>query len=140
DTLRENRNPPRLPSGEVLRASARSRHSGLRPRRRTSGIRHPAEEGRRQKAKGRRQKPQGRRQKPQGRRHMITPQPKTLEGRGIRLEPLSLDHHDGLKAAVLDGQLWDLWFTSAPEPGEVGVYIERAREGQRAGLMLPWAV
>jgi RimJ/RimL family protein N-acetyltransferase len=71
---------------------------------------------------------------------MITPQPKTLEGRGIRLEPLSLDHHDGLKAAVLDGQLWDLWFTSAPEPGEVGVYIERALEGQRAGLMLPWAV
>ena len=71
---------------------------------------------------------------------MITPQSTTLEGRGIRLEPLSPDHHDDLKAAVLDGRLWDLWFTSAPEPADVGAYIERALDGQKAGHMLPWAV
>ncbi len=71
---------------------------------------------------------------------MITPGPATLTGNGIRLEPLSRDHHDGLRDAVADGRLWDLWFTSAPEPDQVAVYIERALEGQAAGHMLPWAV
>jgi N-acetyltransferase len=71
---------------------------------------------------------------------LISPTPKTLQGHGIRLEPLSMDHHDALRAAVADGQLWDLWFTSAPEPDQVGVYIERALEGLKAGHMLPWAV
>jgi N-acetyltransferase len=71
---------------------------------------------------------------------LITPKPTTIEGHGIRLEPLSPNHHDGLRAAVSDGQLWDLWFTSAPEPAEVGVYIARALDGQEAGHMLPWAV
>jgi RimJ/RimL family protein N-acetyltransferase len=71
---------------------------------------------------------------------VIAPQPKILEGHGIRLEPLTTDHHDGLRAAVMDGALWDLWFTSAPEPEQVGVYIDRALEGQQSGHMLPWAV
>jgi hypothetical protein len=31
---------------------------------------------------------------------MIKPEPVTLEGRGVRLEPLSLEHHDGLLAAA----------------------------------------
>ncbi len=71
---------------------------------------------------------------------MISPQPATLEGHGIRLEPLAASHHDGLCQAVADGRLWGLWFTSAPEPDEVKGYIERALDGQRAGHMLPWAV
>jgi N-acetyltransferase len=71
---------------------------------------------------------------------LISPQPATLEGHGIRLEPLTTDHDDGLRHAVADGRLWDLWFTSAPEPDQVHGYIERALEGQQAGHMLPWAV
>ena len=71
---------------------------------------------------------------------MITPKPTTIEGHGIRLEPLSPDHHDDLRTAVLDGQLWDLWFTSAPEPDQVPAYIGRALEGLAEGHMLPWAV
>ena len=71
---------------------------------------------------------------------MIHPKPVTLERGGIRLEPLSSEHHAGLAAAVSDGNLWELWFTSVPEPGGVLTYIRDAAKGQSEGHMLPWAV
>lgn len=71
---------------------------------------------------------------------MITIAPVTLEGQGIRLEPLTPDHEDGLTAAAADGRLWELWFTSVPEPEQTAAYIANALDGQRAGHMLPWAV
>ncbi|MBV9673035.1 MAG: GNAT family N-acetyltransferase [Verrucomicrobia bacterium] len=71
---------------------------------------------------------------------MNKPDPVTLEGYDIRLEPLALDHHNGLIAAASDGHLWELWFTSVPKPGEVKAYIANALAGQEAGQMLPWAV
>ena len=60
---------------------------------------------------------------------MIHPKPVTLERGGIRLEPLSSEHHAGLAAAVSDGNLWELWFTSVPDPGGVMTYIRDAAEG-----------
>jgi len=71
---------------------------------------------------------------------VIHPKSVTLERDGIRLEPLSPEHHDGLAAAASDGNLWELWFTSVPEPGSVLVYINDALKGQGDGHMLPWAV
>jgi RimJ/RimL family protein N-acetyltransferase len=71
---------------------------------------------------------------------MINAQSTTLEGRGIRLEPLTVDHHDGLEAAAANGRLWDLWFTSVPEPGGMQAYVAAALKGQQDGHMLPWAV
>ena len=71
---------------------------------------------------------------------MIDPRPETLEGHGVRLEPLGAGHHDALAAAAADGKLWELWFTSVPEPGKTRAYIETALEGQAARHMLPWAV
>ncbi len=71
---------------------------------------------------------------------MITLAPITLEGRGIRLEPLSLEHEAGLTSAASDGELWNLWFTSVPKPEETRGYISDALTGQQAGHMLPWAV
>jgi len=71
---------------------------------------------------------------------MIDPRPIALEGHGVRLEPLSREHHDGLAAAAEDGKLWELWFTSVPEPGKTRAYIAAALAGQEAGHMLPWAV
>ncbi len=72
--------------------------------------------------------------------HMIQVEPVVLEGRGVRLEPLSVEHENGLSAAVADGKLWELWFASVPRPGEMGAYIEDALAGQRNGYMLAWAV
>jgi RimJ/RimL family protein N-acetyltransferase len=71
---------------------------------------------------------------------MLTLAPATLEGHGVRLEPLSVAHADALTAAASDGQLWELWFTSVPEPAAMGDYIAAALEGQRLGTMLPWIV
>ena len=71
---------------------------------------------------------------------MIRCMPVVLEARGIRLEPLSLEHRDALAAAAADGELWDLWFTSVPRPEGTQTYIADALKGQEAGTMLPWAV
>lgn len=71
---------------------------------------------------------------------MIHPKPVTLEGHGVRLEPLSREHEKGLVEAAEDGRLWELWFTSVPEPEKTLAYIDAALAGQKAGHMLPWAV
>jgi RimJ/RimL family protein N-acetyltransferase len=71
---------------------------------------------------------------------VISPRPATLEANGIRLEPLSKEHREGLDKAAADGRLWELFFTSVPAPGETEAYINTALEGQKAGHMLPWAV
>lgn len=67
-------------------------------------------------------------------------QPTVLEGRGIRLEPLSQEHHEALSAAVADGKLWELWFVATPSPENMAAYIDDALKGQSEGRMLPWAV
>jgi len=71
---------------------------------------------------------------------MISPKPVTLEGHGVRLEPMSRDHERGLGEAAKDGNLWELWFTSVPAPGETAAYIDTALQGQKDGHMLPWVV
>jgi RimJ/RimL family protein N-acetyltransferase len=71
---------------------------------------------------------------------VISPRPATLEANGVRLEPLSREHREGLDKAAADGELWKLFFTSVPAPGETGKYIDTALEGQKAGHMLPWVV
>jgi RimJ/RimL family protein N-acetyltransferase len=71
---------------------------------------------------------------------VIEPRSIVLEGDGIRLEPLTLEHSDGVAAAAADGKLWELWFTSVPKPDETQAYISTALTGQRDGHMLPWAV
>ena len=71
---------------------------------------------------------------------MIELQPVTLEGCGVRLEPLGPEHADALAEAAEDGELWNLFFTFVPALDEVTDYIETALEGQAAGHMLPWAV
>ena len=71
---------------------------------------------------------------------MIDPRPTTLEGHGVRLEPLAASHLEGIEAAAADGKLWELWFTTVPEPGKTRAWLEIALAGQEAKHMLPWAV
>ena len=71
---------------------------------------------------------------------MIEPRPTTLEGHGVRLEPLEPGHRDELVAAASDGELWNLFFTFVPRPEAAAAYIETALEGLEDGHMLPWAV
>ncbi|MBK6657230.1 MAG: GNAT family N-acetyltransferase [Proteobacteria bacterium] len=71
---------------------------------------------------------------------MKIPIPTTLEMRDVRLTPMGTTHAAGIAAAAADGRLWELWYTSVPEPAEVDDYIAMALDGQRAGHMLPWVV
>ena len=59
---------------------------------------------------------------------MIQVAPLTLEFNGVRLEPLALSHAPGLRAAAMDGELWNLRVTSVPEPHKVDHYIGTALE------------
>jgi RimJ/RimL family protein N-acetyltransferase len=71
---------------------------------------------------------------------MISPEIVTLEGHGIRLEPLTTEHAGALSDAASDGRLWELWFTSVPAPNDTAKYVEDALVGQRFRHMLPWIV
>jgi N-acetyltransferase len=66
--------------------------------------------------------------------------PTCLQDEHVMLEPLSLDHVAALEAAAADGELWNLWFTSAPAPGHARAYVEKALQDHADGLMLPFAV
>jgi RimJ/RimL family protein N-acetyltransferase len=66
--------------------------------------------------------------------------PTPLVGRYVRLVPLSPEHEAGLTAAVRDGELWKLWYTSAPSPEGMRAEIARRLELQAAGTMLPFTV
>jgi RimJ/RimL family protein N-acetyltransferase len=67
-------------------------------------------------------------------------EPVTLEGPHAKLEPLKHEHHDGLVAAVKDGGLWDLWYTSVPHPDKMKDEIDRRLALQGSGSMLPFTV
>jgi RimJ/RimL family protein N-acetyltransferase len=71
---------------------------------------------------------------------MIAVQPTVLEDRGIRLEPLTPDHHDTLVGASGDGRLWELWYTAVPAPVDMGTYIAAALQAQQDGHMVCWVV
>lgn len=66
--------------------------------------------------------------------------PATLEGRHVRLEPLTREHVEPLQRVSADGELWKLWYTAVPEPDEVPAYVEAALAMQAAGTALPFAV
>ena len=67
-------------------------------------------------------------------------EPVILCDRGIQLEPLSLAHEEGLRAAAADGELWKLRVTSVPEPGQTRRYIEDALAAREAGNRFAFAV
>lgn len=67
-------------------------------------------------------------------------EPVTLRDRGLRLEPLGLEHVEGLADAAADGELWKLRITSVPEPQDTRAYIETALEGRAQGHRFAFAV
>ena len=64
----------------------------------------------------------------------------TLEGWGIRLEPLAAHHCEGLQAAAAQDALWQLRITWVPHPDEAAHYIDTALQQHAQGLRCPWAV
>jgi len=70
----------------------------------------------------------------------IDPRPVTLEGRHVRLEPLSLAHHDRLCAVGLDAELWRWGLSTLATPADMRAYIETALAWQAQGTAVPFAI
>lgn len=62
-----------------------------------------------------------------------------LEGRFVRLEPLSELHEAGLCEAVSDGKLWELFVTLVPTVDQVPQFIEDALKAFESGDGLAFA-
>lgn len=69
----------------------------------------------------------------------MTFEPVTLEGRLVRLEPLSENHREGLCAAIRDGELWKLHVTLVPHPDEIDTFLENSQRAHLAGDGLAFA-
>ena len=63
----------------------------------------------------------------------------TLDGRHVRLEPLTLEHLGGLAAVGLDPELWRLTTTRISDLADLERYVAVALAEQRAGTALPFA-
>jgi len=66
--------------------------------------------------------------------------PVTLASEQVRLEPLGLEHVEGLKRAAADGELWTIRVTSVPDPDDTRGYVERALQAFAEGHRLAFAV
>ena len=66
--------------------------------------------------------------------------PVVLEGRHVRLEPLSQAHHADLAAVGLDAELWRWIPTPVRTPEEMSAYIATALDEQARGVSLPFAL
>ena len=67
-------------------------------------------------------------------------EPLTLAGSRVILEPLSLEHFDGLSEAVKDGELWNLWYTSIPSPEKAEAYIKTALDMRENTGAMPFVI
>jgi N-acetyltransferase len=66
--------------------------------------------------------------------------PITLTGKQVQLVPIALGHEQGLIDATQDGSLWQLWFTSVPNPEQVGEFISTALDLQQANTALAFSI
>lgn len=63
-----------------------------------------------------------------------------LEGHGVRLEPLCVEHRAGLARAIADGELWTIRETLVPHPDELGAFLEAAEARFAMGTEMAFAI
>lgn len=63
-----------------------------------------------------------------------------LRGNTVSLVPLEATHKAGLLAAAQDGELWNLWYTSAPSADTIDEYLNRALQERMRGVSFPFVV
>jgi RimJ/RimL family protein N-acetyltransferase len=66
-------------------------------------------------------------------------QPGTLEGRHVRLEPLTMAHFEPLCAVAGDPDIWRWIFPPGQTPEQLRDFIELAVAWQKAGTAIPFA-
>lgn len=66
-------------------------------------------------------------------------EPVVLQGKNVRLEPLSERHKDGLCRAISDGELWNLFFTLVPHISDIDKFLQNAFSAHEFGDGLAFA-
>ena len=66
--------------------------------------------------------------------------PITLEGRFVRLEPLTFGHEAALIRAAADGELWNTDVTIIPRAEGMRDYLQYALDGLAQGNQLPFVI
>jgi RimJ/RimL family protein N-acetyltransferase len=66
--------------------------------------------------------------------------PVILEGRHVRLEPLSREHRTALARVAFDADLWRFTPTQIHTDDDLDTYIETAMSEQKAGTTIPFAI
>ncbi|HEY7968761.1 MAG TPA: GNAT family N-acetyltransferase [Candidatus Limnocylindrales bacterium] len=66
-------------------------------------------------------------------------EPVTLEGRVVRLEPLSLDHVPGLAEVGLDPAIWRLTIARPASEADLRTWADTALRARDAGTEMPFA-
>ncbi|AYA92181.1 MULTISPECIES: GNAT family N-acetyltransferase [Stenotrophomonas] len=64
----------------------------------------------------------------------------TLRGQHVALQPLQLEHVPGLRAALEDSGLDQLWYTQVPSPQQVEHYVQAALQAHAEGKVLPFVI
>lgn len=67
-------------------------------------------------------------------------EPVTLQGRHVRIEPLAADHRAELDAAVADGDLHQLWYTSVPTKATMPAWIAGALKQREDTGAMPFVI
>ena len=65
--------------------------------------------------------------------------PVVLEGRHVRLEPLTREHHKALCQVGLEEELWRWIPVPVQTPAQMAEYIDTALKDQASGMALPFA-
>lgn len=65
--------------------------------------------------------------------------PVTLEGDGVRLEPLTLDHLDDLARVAFEGDLWRWVLVQPNNVGELRAWVQTAVDAAATGAEVPFA-
>jgi RimJ/RimL family protein N-acetyltransferase len=66
--------------------------------------------------------------------------PVTLTGTYASIEPLGREHEEALQRAVVDGELWRLWYTTVPPPEKMGQYIALALDMRERLDAMPFVI
>jgi RimJ/RimL family protein N-acetyltransferase len=61
-----------------------------------------------------------------------------LEGAGVRLEPLTLDHLPALEAIAFDPTIWRYMVFPVHSPADLRAWVDAALAAQAAGTTLAW--
>jgi N-acetyltransferase len=64
----------------------------------------------------------------------------TLAGRHVTLRPLTRDDRDALVAAASDGRIWELFYSFAPGPDTIDLWMDYTFRDKEQGRGMPFAV